>query len=866
VSELEEAIEAGDAERAIAVMSPLTEAERRALAPAIVAAHAEAHRAFLADYSLGAPRKRHDAAVFALFGTATLAAVRTCFHDGDARIADVLIARKPAWLQEWCDGAAARRWATVRRIVRAGACERRRSEAYAQGLMLHGTAHRTDPRELFAEQPELLEEEIWDFFRYEGTSEISLSATDKYAAPERRWSVILADLASQGLLSRERLLDASLDALELDFHQFRAGWFSRFHEYLRPTVRERAARAARYAGLLASRIPPTVSFAIDALATIAKAGEALPPETLAALAPAYRAKAKRTALAALAMGERLLEREAEPARHAPSFAGALENPAREVQSAALDILERFADRNDPALAQQLAAATPTVVPALRARVEALTPGSARVQPARNGKANGARPAAPEAAAQRHTRAALEPIASVDELIEAYGIVLESEARPSDYERVLDGVSRLCAVRPADFERITGPLRKRVARLLGDKAPLELSLPRLLFAALAQAWLGGEIRAVKLDERRKLERFVAVRVGEVAARAVRGQAAPLLAMPSDADGTLEPQTLVARLREERGCAARFDAIAALLRLRADGRADALRGVRHLEGEIAAAVRYALGDDDITIGADAALWIAASRARYPSAADPAIEAVHPNFGPDATQPAKLTIAWSTKESSIAVSPGESKTVRYHWPVVEAMPRLARPAPFDMPTVAVHEHPPGPYPYNRSTTEMIRWLGTIRPANREGWFAAGCAKVGANLNWWEAQWENRAYLEPLAERDVALGPAARRLLTLGLLAKDAAEGVLAVDGAIAGIGDGRLDAAGLDDVMDCVLSWMPYTTTKRVVPRIATAAAASPLHARLVAEAIARALERHAPENVAAVRALRELREDLLAGAAA
>jgi len=864
VTDLEAAIEAGDAERALGLMSTLTESERRALAPIVARAHEGAHRACQSDNDRH-KWLRHAVSVLALFGTATLSQVRSCpFESSDDRIADVLIARRPTWLQEWCDGVATRRWGIVRRIVRAGACQRRRSEAYALGLMLHvSRLQKADPRHVLAEQPELLEEEIWDFFRYEGVSDISLAAMDKYTSTDRRWSVVLAELAAQGKIPRERLLDASLDALERDFLEFRAGWFSRFHELLAPTPEERATRLERYVRLLASRVGPTVSFAIDALVSVAKMGGALPHESIAALTPAYRAKAKRTALAALALGERLLEHETMPSWHAPRFANALEHPAREVQVAALRIIERFGDRNDPTLIEKLAAATATVVPTLLPRIDALMPGAMRRNPRHDELAIGVQPRARASVPLRRAPVAVVPIASLDELVETYGIVLETDADPHDYERVLAGVSLLCAERPHDFERITGPLRKRVAKLLGDNAPWDLALPRHLFAMLANAWLRGELLPVTLKEHRKCERFLAARVHEVAARVAQNLAAPVLAAPTHASGTIDPAAFAQRFLEVGGDAAHHDAIAALLRLSADGRADALRVVRRLEGETAHALRYALGDDTVTIGADAALWIAASRSRYPSTADPIVEATHPNLGPDATRPATIDVAWPLHEwTAPPIFGAEPKTYRYHSPVVTAHPASAAPAPFDMPTVAVYENAKGAYLDARTTAATLRWLGTVWPANRDGWFAAGCMALGANLDWSEARWWNRAYLEPLSDPDVALRKGARTLTAFALLAKDAAEGVLAVDGVIAGISDSRLDVAGLDDIFDCVISWIPYTKLKRAVPRIATVAKASPIHARLIADAIERVLKERAPENTAPVRALRDIREEILA----
>src|SRR5262249_43927225 len=138
-----------------------------------------------------------------------------------------------------------------------------------------------------------------------------LAARDKYAhKPEGTWLHTLVALACEGKLARDRLLDASLDALGRDFAQFRAGWFSRFHEALEPTHEERASRAERYLHLLGSRIPPTISFALKALAILDKAGQ-LPPQTVVeAVSPALAARQKGTVLAGLKLLDRAAKQKA----------------------------------------------------------------------------------------------------------------------------------------------------------------------------------------------------------------------------------------------------------------------------------------------------------------------------------------------------------------------------------------------------------------------------------------------------------------------------------------------------------------------------------------------------------------------------
>ena len=58
-----------------------------------------------------------------------------------------------------------------------------------------------------------------------------------------------------------------------------------------------------------------------------------------------------------------------------------------------------------------------------------------------------------------------PIATLDELFDAVGHALEKVDHGDDVERIIDGISRLCDQRPADFERRAAPLVSRIQKLL-----------------------------------------------------------------------------------------------------------------------------------------------------------------------------------------------------------------------------------------------------------------------------------------------------------------------------------------------------------------------------------------------------------------
>ena len=134
--------------------------------------------------------------------------------------------------------------------------------------------------------------------------------------------------------------------------------------------------------------------------------------------------------------------------------------------------------------------------------------------------------------------------SLAELIELSASLLEGQGTGDDAERFLDGVSRLCDQRPRGFERQTAGLLKQA------EAPQDWFLGgtgRGIVSYVVQAWID---RRRGLDEQlpATLVGFLAERGVEVARRAARSIAKPLLALPTHAGGWIDPEVLEARERK------------------------------------------------------------------------------------------------------------------------------------------------------------------------------------------------------------------------------------------------------------------------------------------------------------------------------
>src|SRR5258708_9761616 len=411
--ELEQAVRGCDEDTVIALVAGATEAERRAQSKFVLTLKqtiaVQRFQGVLRNYAeIDRIRfeRQDDAAMLAVLGTCTLTEIKRLrdINNNDAstpeRASNLFAARHPAWLQNWVDwkigsgcpweyGSGTSPWLVIRKLIQTGMIAKPDSDAYVYSMIqcYQGRAHKTGPlyfsragpdewltayrttlRDILLSDPDLLDDEVWRLFVVEGADGISL------ANDYETWQPVLLDLSAEGRLCRGRLLAASLDALQRDFAPFRSGWFSRFHEALKPSPDERTALVDTYLSLVSSKTAANVSFALRVLSEIEKAGKLPLKSAIDSLAPALATRQKGTAATALRLLERAVKREpALAVRAAFVAADALIHPAVEVQSKALDVIEKAGDRSDSDLRDALAARLGEVVPSLRGRLAALLP-------------------------------------------------------------------------------------------------------------------------------------------------------------------------------------------------------------------------------------------------------------------------------------------------------------------------------------------------------------------------------------------------------------------------------------------------------------------------------------------------------------
>jgi hypothetical protein len=846
------------------------------------------------------------AARLAMFATGNLADLKRLSlppgDDGQLAI-DIIVARRPKWLEKWAlhllqpqrrPHIGSNHFPLVRELVRAGLIAEPDDPAYIQS-MISGLS--LNPLDGLRDDPALLDKAVWRLFE-PGAPAVA----DFWGEETKQWSWALAQLTKEGLLDRNRLLESTLAVLETDMKADRARWYLKLHERLEPTPQELGARLDRYIGLLHSRVPQIVGCGLDVLQSLAKtkriAVQVLAPGLIAALHVKEKGKAK----AALRLLTDVAENDhAGHATAARAAATALGHEAVDVQAAGWRIVERYGALNDDELVSEIESHADYVCAALQESFREWLKAAGHEQalpdsPPPDCDALGRRAAAVDPKYRHLARldealAALEtgivdfaplrfngaditrlveqektrPIADLDDLLDLLGRLIERVDDADDFERALDGISRLCDQRPDDFDMRTAPLGARIQCLTSDDRPVYVPgiLPHRVWDLIRQwrrpiersakkiflvtAQRSGDLPLAETlgphEEKVSsavLFRFLGARVRELAERVSAGLAAPLLAMPTHRGGWIDPCVLVARLAEYRARGlpvGELDGVSALLRLAPDHRIEALAQARTLAPatepiprfveQFTHALRYALGDETTSIGATPSLWIAAARARSPFADDPRLDTVHPHLGPNAARVATLQ-----------VTPPENPAHRYiplQWHVSPTLPHVL---PISHPTVLMCQGERYTLGLNGFGAD-IPWLFSLRPIAPEEVFLKGCASLMDSSEGVIIDSQRRPFLLPLLHADVPLGPHATTLLALGLTAKDGSVSGLAVDVLLATIEDGRLDPERLGNAMAKALA-LGVGKYARFARTLSSVARASSLHAEAARQTIEHALQ--------------------------
>jgi hypothetical protein len=674
----------------------------------------------------------------------------------------------------------------VQKLIAAGVAPRPGTDDYAIGLMLlfsHWPRHDLDVEAHFAADPGL-KQALLRIFEVEGVSDVSLAAVDKYAKGDRTWSKRLVGLTQRGVYSRELLIDKTLSALERGWIQFRSGWFSQFHELLAPTIEEVKPYAQRYVALLASRIPPTVTFALGVVKQLEKAGELEPVTTLNAIRPVFSSAVKSQVENALKLVDRMFKSAPAVASDAAKvIIPALAHESADVQQQILKRLDAW--KLDAAGRAALQPYANGIAATNRdALTKLLGDGAAPANPVPSAKARAPRAAdaTPPAMSQGSLDASrqIAPIADLDELVERVAYVFENDTDIDEFERSLAALVRFAPL-SEDARSRFAPLAKRIGKV---RKPVAQQLARLLEFLLTGKCTAGESSVDHSGNKAKSQLHLIARVNDLMdfSRVARGMTP--LGAPTHRRGFIDAAEFARRLVAHQSAgvkSSRADFLVGLMRLAPESAAKARRELQGLaEDPHSQALRFALGED-VKVR-DRELSGAAKRMRELIAGDNPVPC-----------------PWKVESQLF----GNGKT---HTRVAVDFTDTANTDPVSAIGETVRKFRPEPW-YHFPTVGgidegSILYYASLLPADLELLFADGAALLSRNLDWWEAQWENAAYLRQLLHSDVPMKPMATLMLAVGLAGKEPGQTAIAVDALVQSQAEGRLDVALLGaDIRECL-----------------------------------------------------------------
>ncbi len=445
---------------------------------------------------------------------------------------------------------------------------------------------------------ELREELVWGMLRQEGNRGVSLSASDRSATmgSERTpgWSRTFEASVNEGLIERDRLLDALLEMLAADLPSARAGWYSRTLRLLAMTVDEAEARQSTLCALMSSPVGATVTLAVGHLSALARAGR-LDLELFARSCEGALMGSKANARAALTILRGGLE-VLSPGGIEPLLAIALSFPHAQVQALAIELASDALRSGllDPATVGRLlsdAELDPLVV----ATLDLLDLGHTATGQAGPGLA-------PEEDTGEQAPAAFLPPPrevtdlvpmSADDVVGRIGVLAQGAQMGLEYELLLAFLAS-----PELDPAVLESLRPLVRRLTTRRFGYERMLGTLLQIALDGGGEGAEnplAAGTAWLESENMPTLMRERIIEVAGLLARGQCYRLLATPTDDRGAVNPLTLVRRALDNGGATPLpADLTQALLRVDTEHPdcAAALALVEEREAELPAAARIRL----------------------------------------------------------------------------------------------------------------------------------------------------------------------------------------------------------------------------------------------------------------------------------
>ena len=473
------------------------------------------------------------------------------------------------------------------------------------------------------------------------------------------WLPVIEWAGSEGLIDKSRLLAACVSALDRTSNQTERNGALMLIKGINADAEILAGQQADWLRLVADDQPAVAGFAITQLQLLEKAKRIDAEGAIAVLPHAFKHSTKSHALNAVKLLSRLAMQKSLRRQATEAVAAGLMHPNKDVQAAAIEALQKHLQPTDEEALRIVVGSVESVSPTLRKQVEALAASSpsnsvaareidqhAETQVAdfdslaarasalaaevrMRFRIDEAIASAAEGRIDEHCRwrmmdvrvlnqaVPIEPIRTVEELVDVTASAVEHCDDPDTADRVLSGIARLCDQRTANFEALTKPLAERACAYFMNR-PNRGIVGGFLgnsFSNLISAWLGGEVDEDAFLPKDPINAYLM----EIEQRVRSGKSFSLLSEATHQGGWIDPRVWVDRIRNavdaNEECL-ESDLVRSLLRLTPDGRSEAWQACDDLPKKWKRLASVAFGDSvELDDSWSANVWFAALRARDP-----------------------------------------------------------------------------------------------------------------------------------------------------------------------------------------------------------------------------------------------------------
>lgn len=608
----------------------------------------------------------YEMSYIAWLGRYGLESLEGCIHfptvsNHQARAAQVMADRQPPWWDEWYaalvnkerndDGISPEYWSLLYAFQKFTADD---FPAVADQFMV-------DLPEAMKAAPEAIQRVL---------QEIPACRELVYSIPDDveliPWTPVIEYLNQEKLLDSRRLLESRIEVLHRMSNQTQRNGCLMLMKAAKADAKTLAEFQAEWGGFLSDSQAVVAGFAVEQLKKIEQAGLLDAREVVTALPGIFSHKPKKHAKTALDLLARIAADEALRGEAVEAAAIALMHANKDIQSAALHLLEEYLRADDDSAQQTIALHLETIAPTLKAKAAALVqsqpaaemePGTeapttdlgelearaaalptdvrsllrvdAAVTEAQAGGADLSCRWTQKSVPVLTTAAPLAPIETVEELIEVTSTAVEQLDDPDTAERIINGIMRLWNERPKSFQSMTESLVRRTCGSIYDRPQRGLVGGYFgpAFSRLIGAWLEVKLEFELDEEGNEFDVLASIQtvlhryLRELEQRVRAKTAYPLISAATHAGGWLDPLVWVERLKRAQEAqidVMEMDLERSCLRLAPEHRTEALEAAQKLKAPYQTLAMVAMGGEGNIIIDPAVplpVWIAALRARDP-----------------------------------------------------------------------------------------------------------------------------------------------------------------------------------------------------------------------------------------------------------